>query len=83
MEENKFGIKMLNKQCSYFPCHKRIEDCRYCYCPIYPCEYEEYGKFVVNNNKEKVWDCSNCVIFHKKKIIDLIYKLNKDFKKNE
>ena len=62
---------MLNKDCEYFPCHEGLEDCTYCYCPIYPCEYEEFGKFVKNKNS-KVWDCSNCVIIHKIKIVDLI-----------
>jgi len=63
---------MLHKKCKFFPCHKGIEDCKYCYCPIYPCRYPEFGKFVVNSNKEKIWDCSDCVVFHKEKVVSLI-----------
>ena len=62
---------MIKKCCEYYPCHKGIESCDFCYCPIYPCEYEEFGKWIEGKNG-KVWDCSNCVIFHKKKIVDFI-----------
>jgi Zn-finger protein len=73
---------MLNKNCTFYPCHKGIEDCKYCYCPIYPCGYEEFGKFVISHESKKVWDCSDCVVFHKKKIIDLMHGLNGKFKKD-
>ena len=72
---------MLHKRCKYFPCHKGMEDCKFCYCPIYPCGYEEYGRFIVNNDSEKVWDCSDCVVFHKNKIVDMI-RNEKIVKKN-
>ena len=68
---------MLKKNCKYFPCHKGLEDCTYCYCPIYPCEYQELGKFIESESR-KVWDCSNCVIIHKKKIVNLIGKKRKN-----
>ena len=58
---------MIDKSCNYYPCHKGLEDCTYCFCPIYPCGYKEFGKFVKN---KKIWDCSGCLIFHKKKIVD-------------
>ena len=72
---------MLKKNCAFFPCHKGIEDCKYCYCPIYPCGYEEFGKFIVSHEGKKVWDCSDCIVFHKKKITDLMHGLNGKFKK--
>ena len=68
--------KILNKDCKYFPCHKGLEDCTFCYCPIYPCGYEEFGKFVEGKGGN-IWDCSNCVIMHKSKIVEFILK-NKD-----
>jgi len=63
---------MLAKNCVFFPCHEGIEDCKFCYCPIYPCGYEEFGKFIINHEDKRVWDCSNCIVLHKKRIVDLI-----------
>jgi len=62
---------MLDEECLFYPCHKELEDCTYCYCPIYPCEYKEFGKWRGKNDK-KVWDCSECIIFHKMKIVELL-----------
>ena len=59
---------MLNKKCKYYPCHEGLEDCTYCYCPIFPCEDETLGKWI-KNGKKKIWDCSNCIIFHKRKFV--------------
>ena len=75
---------MLNKKCKFFPCHKGIEDCRFCYCPIYPCGYEEFGKFIIAHDK-KVWDCSDCLIFHKSKVANLLHGTYGEFqlKKSE
>ena len=62
---------MLRTECAYYPCHKGLEDCTYCYCPIYPCKYEEFGQWIGEDDK-KVWDCSKCLIFHKKKVAQLL-----------
>lgn len=62
---------MLDEDCASYPCHKGLEDCSHCYCPIYPCGYEEFGKYV-GKGYVKVWDCSGCVIFHKTKIVELL-----------
>jgi len=67
---------MLNKDCPYFPCHKGLEDCKYCYCPIYPCKIENWGKWVEDKDS-KIWDCSDCIIFHSKKILDFFEKDDK------
>ena len=64
---------MVDKDCKYFPCHEGLEDCEFCYCPIYPCKYTEFGKWV-GDGYEIFWDCSDCIVFHKKKIVDLIKK---------
>ena len=49
----------MKKKCKYYPCHFEGQDCRFCYCPIYPCEDERFGKWY-----KSVWDCSKCTIFH-------------------
>ena len=61
---------MINKECTFYPCHEGLEDCTYCYCPIYPCGYEEFGKWIGEDND--IWDCSECLIFHKTKIAELL-----------
>jgi len=62
---------MIKQDCPYYPCHKGLEDCTYCYCPLYPCNDEALGKWIKNKDK-KIWDCSDCTIFHKKKMVGLI-----------
>jgi Zn-finger protein len=71
---------MLHKSCKFFPCHKGLEDCKFCYCPIYPCRCDEFGRYIINHDGNRVWDCSNCVVFHKRKIADFI-SLHGKFKK--
>jgi Zn-finger protein len=61
---------MLKKKCKYYPCHKDIEDCIFCYCPIYPCYNTNLGKMY-----KKVWDCSDCTLFHKKEVVKKILKM--------
>ena len=61
---------MVKKECPFYPCHVGLEDCTYCFCPIYPCKYEEFGKWV--NKDSQWWDCSECVIFHKAKLVKLL-----------
>jgi len=62
---------MIDKICSFYPCHEGLEDCDHCYCPIYPCEYKEFGEWVGKDDK-RIWDCSKCLIFHKIKIVELL-----------
>ncbi len=50
---------MIKKDCQFFPCHEGIEDCTYCYCPIFPCKCKEFGEWK-EKNEDKVWDCSKC-----------------------
>ena len=68
---------MIKNDCQYYPCHEGLEDCTYCYCPLYPCKDEELGKWTQSKNG-KIWDCSDCNILHKRKI-----KWNKILKNNE
>ena len=68
--------------CAFYPCHFKGQDCTFCYCPFYPCYNTKLGKMAkpegkfIYKSKSKlkkiVWDCSDCTLFHDKKIIKLI-----------
>ena len=65
----------INKACAYYPCHEMLEDCVFCYCPLYPCEDEELGKYIGDT---KIWDCSLCTWIHEKNRVDKLFEfLNK------
>ena len=57
---------MIDKNCKYYPCHSKVEDCSFCYCPIYPCKNKKRGKWT-----KEIWDCSDCTIIHDKKTVEL------------
>jgi len=78
---------MIDKDCAYYKCHTELEDCTFCYCPIYPCKIEGLGEYVVasradyTNHKiveEKIWDCSKCNIIHDKKIVKKLKRAIKE-----
>jgi len=69
---------MIDKECAYYKCHKELEDCTFCYCPIYPCKIEGLGEYVTVWKNKKIWDCSKCNIIHDKKIVK---KLKRAIKK--
>ncbi|HAH20798.1 MAG TPA: hypothetical protein DCL49_07860 [Candidatus Omnitrophica bacterium] len=69
-------IRRINKACRYFPCHKNLEDCTFCYCPFYPCADEKLGQYVYSRKLEKnIWSCKDCTWIHARKTVDRIYKL--------
>lgn len=72
--------KRLNKACKYFPCHKGLEDCTFCYCPFYPCRNKKLGRNVYPKGKA-IWSCADCAWIHKKKVVDEIFELIKRNKK--
>ncbi|MEM3736522.1 MAG: cysteine-rich small domain-containing protein [Candidatus Bathyarchaeia archaeon] len=57
----------INVSCDYFPCHKNLEDCTWCYCPFYPCEDELTGGRYVKANQPglAVWSCKDCTWIHR------------------
>jgi len=57
--------------CKYFPCHEEMDDCRFCYCPLYPC-YKTYrgGKIIKDQSGKEIWDCSGCNKLHNKEVVD-------------
>jgi Zn-finger protein len=69
-----------HKECEYFPCHNNIDiedfNCLFCYCPIY--HFKDCG----GNNKildNKIKDCSQCVLPHKRENYDYINEKLKAF----
>jgi precorrin-3B C17-methyltransferase len=73
VEPPKITIEKRNTSCKYFPCHKNLEDCTFCYCPFYACQNTKRGKFIEKDGKT-IWDCSNCEWIHKKKTVDKLFK---------
>lgn len=74
-------IRRINKACSYFPCHRELEDCTFCYCPFYPCLNEALGKYVYSRKTNKnVWSCQECSWIHKIKTTERIYALIRENK---
>lgn len=68
------------KKCKYYPCHKNLENCLYCFCPLYPCgDFSTGGKLFRNKNKELVWSCQDCDWIHQNKIAK---KISQYFKKS-
>lgn len=63
---------MKNKKCKYYPCHNMIDqDCKYCFCPLYPCLDDKLGDYVYINGTiqlgkdgKQLWDCSSCTLLH-------------------
>lgn len=68
-------IVRLNRHCAYFPCHRGLEDCTFCYCPFYPCKDEHRGRYIITKDKRKVWSCKDCNWIHKRKVVDKIFQL--------
>jgi len=59
---------MKKTTCEYYPCHKKLDDCLFCYCPIFPCKINALGEWI-KKDKKKIWDCSNCELIHNKDVI--------------
>ena len=66
-----------NRACSYYPCHKEIEqlNCMFCYCPMYrmnPCPGKpEYWE----KNGKTIKVCTNCTYPHQPENYDNIMKI--------
>jgi Zn-finger protein len=67
-------MKRKNKACRYFPCHNNLEDCTFCYCPLYPCLDETKG-YYIDGKDGKIWDCSACEWIHSKETVDNIFDI--------
>jgi len=82
------SIDRINKACKFYPCHKNLEDCTFCYCPFYACGNKKRGEYLtvydVHGNERLIWDCSKCKYIHKKETVDKIFaelrKIEREFK---
>lgn len=73
----KKGVKInrANTACAYFPCHKGLQDCTFCYCPFYPCLNDKLGKYVfIRKTASRVWSCKDCSYIHRRIVVDSILK---------
>ena len=62
-----------NKECEYFPCHKKEGEgfnCLFCFCPLYGMGSECGGNFTYTSDGVK--DCSACTIPHSKDGYDYV-----------
>jgi len=95
-EKGRLLIKKLMKKrkligpdidCKYFPCHKHLEDCSFCFCPFYPCYRSDTGGLekISSRTGKPVWDCSDCVLNHDRKnaekILEGLLRFDDDFDK--
>lgn len=69
---------MIKKECKYYPCHEKLEDCTYCYCPVFPCYDTKLGREIIHDTlREPCWDCSPCDLFHQAKVVKAIEMFHK------
>lgn len=68
-------LSRVNKSCAYFPCHKHLEDCAFCYCPLYPCQDTNLGRYIIAKDNRKIWSCKNCSWIHQKRVVESIFNL--------
>lgn len=59
-------------KCKYYPCHFEGQDCTHCYCPLYPCEDTELGKWILSSRGYPVWTCKDCTLLHYPKAVDYL-----------
>ncbi len=67
-EELRIGIIGSKTDCPNYPCHFEGQDCSLCFCPFYPCEDPELGKFVTSRKGGEVWSCMDCFWTHRPEV---------------
>ena len=72
-------MERINRHCICFPCHdeSKLQDCTFCFCPLYPCKNEKLGKYLSVPHEGLVWDCSNCTWPHEKERVDKLFEFLK------
>ena len=59
-----------NIGCEYYPCHSHQQNCKFCYCPFYPCgESSTGGKWIKDKG---VWSCEDCEWIHNDETVECI-----------
>ncbi|MEJ5292840.1 MAG: aminotransferase class I/II-fold pyridoxal phosphate-dependent enzyme [Candidatus Methanosuratincola sp.] len=62
-----------NVSCNGKKCHGKVDDCRLCFCPFYPClDNTTGGSFVKRENGGVVWGCKDCVWVHRPEVADAL-----------
>jgi Zn-finger protein len=60
------------EECPHYPCHFKGQVCVFCYCPKYPCEDSQLGKWIVSSQGDVIWTCIDCRLIHKNKIAEYL-----------
>lgn len=60
------------EECPHYPCHFKGQVCAFCYCPKYPCEDSQLGKWIVSSQGDVIWTCIDCRLIHKKRIAEYL-----------
>ncbi len=76
--ELKAGNIGTDTTCKYNPCHEGGQNCSFCYCPFYPCNDEDLGRFIKNKKGELVLDCSPCLFCHNDDVVEYSFKRFKE-----
>jgi len=58
--------------CPHYPCHFKGQVCVFCYCPKYPCEDLELGKWILSSRGDVIWTCIDCRLIHKKRVAEYL-----------
>ena len=65
-----------SSRCDQRPCHFAGQDCRFCFCPFYPClDNLTGGGFVASEEGGRVWGCKGCIWIHRSDVANLVAKL--------
>lgn len=66
-----------NRDCEYFPCHKKDGDfnCMFCYCPMYRLENCPGSPAYIEAGGRKIKDCSGCTFPHEPVNYDAIMEI--------
>jgi len=69
------------KRCRYYPCHFEGQDCRFCFCPFYPCgDTSTGGRWIISSKGKRVWSCKNCHWIHRPEVAE---RLERELEKGE
>jgi len=60
------------EECPHYPCHFKGQVCVFCYCPKYPCEDLQLGRWIVSSQGDVIWTCIDCRLIHKKRIAEYL-----------
>ena len=62
-----------NRDCKFYPCHDMEHmNCLFCYCPLYHMEPCPGRAEYIEQNGNRVKDCSTCTFPHEKENYDVV-----------